>query len=332
MKPWLFVVNSTYTLAPEQSTAHLMLAAVTAGAPVWVCAIDFLEAQPDGRVTALAHPISARAETARSVVRSARETKRRRVELDEFALAMVRTNPGRDPRPMVHHAALDLLAMAASRGLPVLNRPAGLARARTKLYLHQFPIHCRPETLVTASPDDAQAFISSLSGQAVIKPLVGTQGRDVFLLDQGALPNLNALLDVVLRDGPAMIQARVITERPGDTRILVMDGEVVTVDGKHCAVHRIPQGDEFRSNRHVGALAAPPNLEKYHLEVVEAVGPTLRADGLFLVGLDTVGDKVIECNVFAPGGLQDAEGFGGVDFAAAIVAGALRHAREAGRA
>ena len=39
------------------------------------------------------------------------------------------------------------------------------------------------------------------------------------------------------------------------------------------------------------------------LEVAEAVRPKLIADGMFLVGLDIVGDKLMEVNVFSPGGL-----------------------------
>ncbi|HSX74161.1 MAG TPA: glutathione synthase, partial [Shinella sp.] len=39
------------------------------------------------------------------------------------------------------------------------------------------------------------------------------------------------------------------------------------------------------------------------LAVVEAVRPKLVEDGMFLVGLDIVGDKILEINVFTPGGL-----------------------------
>ncbi len=41
--------------------------------------------------------------------------------------------------------------------------------------------------------------------------------------------------------------------------------------------------------------------------VAEAVRPKLLADGMFLVGLDIVGDKLMEVNVFSPGGLGTCE-------------------------
>jgi glutathione synthase len=38
---------------------------------------------------------------------------------------------------------------------------------------------------------------------------------------------------------------------------------------------------------------------------VSAVGPELRARGLFFVGLDLIGEKLIEVNVTSPTGIQE---------------------------
>ncbi|MGH8609330.1 MAG: hypothetical protein ACREX9_18540 [Gammaproteobacteria bacterium] len=42
-------------------------------------------------------------------------------------------------------------------------------------------------------------------------------------------------------------------------------------------------------------------------------------DGMFLVGLDIVGDKVMEINVFSPGGLGDAAKLEGENFPRAVM-------------
>jgi glutathione synthase len=55
------------------------------------------------------------------------------------------------------------------------------------------------------------------------------------------------------------------------------------------------------------------------LRLVEIVRPKLVADGMFLVGLDIVADKLIEVNVFSPGGLGSSSEFAGVDFAALVI-------------
>jgi glutathione synthase len=40
------------------------------------------------------------------------------------------------------------------------------------------------------------------------------------------------------------------------------------------------------------------------LELAEILRPKLIKDGMFLVGIDIAGDKLMEINVFSPGGLN----------------------------
>ena len=47
--------------------------------------------------------------------------------------------------------------------------------------------------------------------------------------------------------------------------------------------------------------------------------PKLVQDGMFLVGLDIVGDKLMEINVFSPGGLGSAQKFEKVNFSNAVL-------------
>jgi glutathione synthase len=68
-----------------------------------------------------------------------------------------------------------------------------------------------------------------------------------------------------------------------------------------------------------GGGSAPAEIDDNILGLAEAVGPKLVEDGMFLAGIDIVGDKIMEVNVFSPGGLGSAGEFTGVDFAAAVV-------------
>ncbi len=54
-------------------------------------------------------------------------------------------------------------------------------------------------------------------------------------------------------------------------------------------------------------------------DIAEAVRSRLVQDGMFLVGVDIVGDKVLEINVFSPGGLFSASRLAGVDFFSAVL-------------
>ena len=62
------------------------------------------------------------------------------------------------------------------------------------------------------------------------------------------------------------------------------------------------------------------------MKLAEMVRPKLVQDGMFLVGLDIVGDKLMEINVFSPGGLGSAQKFEKVNFAHAVIASLERKA------
>ena len=75
----------------------------------------------------------------------------------------------------------------------------------------------------------------------------------------------------------------------------------------------------MRSNIHAGGTKAQAVVDEQALAIAEMVRPKLVADGMFLVGLDIVGDKLMEVNVFTPGGLGSAQNFEGVNFNVAVV-------------
>lgn len=327
MRPWLLVVNTIKTLNPSQSTTGLIQRILQRGHPVAVVPGDGLDTLRDGTVVARARFVDpAAASSPAELVAAVRRAPDALIDTRDVALVLVRLNPGRGPEA-VHRLILDQLTDIADAGVPVLNDPRGLARARSKLYLSRFPEHARPPTLVTRSASSARAFIAELGGRAVLKPVSGTRGRDVFMVRDANDPNLNQILDVLFRSGFAMVQGFVPEASAGDTRVLLLNGELMEDDGRICAVRRVPSGSDFRSNVHVGGTPAPAEPTPALRELVAAVGPRLRADGLFLVGLDVIGNVVVEANVFSPGGFSDAEAFTGIDFLEQVVTAAEQHLR-----
>ena len=75
----------------------------------------------------------------------------------------------------------------------------------------------------------------------------------------------------------------------------------------------------MRSNIHAGGRLSQAEITDKHLRLVEMVRPKLVQDGMFLVGLDIVGDKLMEINVFSPGGLGSAQLFEKVNFSNAVI-------------
>ena len=65
--------------------------------------------------------------------------------------------------------------------------------------------------------------------------------------------------------------------------------------------------------------SAGSQMEPIALRLAEIVGPKLMRDGMYLAGLDIVGDKMMEVNVDTPGGINMAEELTGADFSGHII-------------
>jgi glutathione synthase len=141
----------------------------------------------------------------------------------------------------------------------------------------------------------------------------------VFLVRQDDLSNLNQMVEAVSRDGYVIAQEYLPEASEGDTRLFLMNGTPLRFKGKYAAFRRIRQGDDMRSNVHAGGKIAAAQITDIHLHIAEIVRPKLVQDGMFLVGLDIVGDKLMEINVFSPGGLGSAQKFEKVNFTQAVL-------------
>ncbi len=311
------IVNDALGIRAVQTTTAMVAALAARGHECWVASVDSLGMDETGEASIAAR--QTQNTDVHGIVADMRAATQDRLRLGKGDLVLLRTNPGRDPRPWAHQVLFELARAAQESGAVVLNDPTGLARASSKLFLRSLPAHTRPRTVVSRDPVELRTFVESCGSGAVLKPLDGTQGRDVFRLLPGQNTNRNQIIDLLTRAGHAMAQEFVPEALAGDVRLIMLDGEVLQVDGVAAAVRRVPGGDDFRSNVHVGGTAVPAVLTPALEAVASAVGPVLRAEGLFLCGLDVIGDKVVEANVFSPGGLTDASAFGSVDFLSRVV-------------
>ena len=75
----------------------------------------------------------------------------------------------------------------------------------------------------------------------------------------------------------------------------------------------------MRSNIHAGGSLAAAEVDDVAERIAEIVRPKLVQDGMFLVGLDVVGDKLMEINVFSPGGLGSAQKFTNINYSRYVI-------------
>lgn len=320
-----FVVNDMSTELPEYTTTRIAFAAARRGHEVWTLGIGDVAQDADGAVTAQASGPADK--SYRSLNSFAKDVlsgggRRQKVRLDELDLIMLRNNPADDAveRPWAQTSGVLFGQLAAARGVIVVNDPWHLADALDKTYFQHFPEEVRPATMISRNEDDLRDFVKEHKGRAVFKPLQGSGGQGVFVVGGSGQQNVNQIIESITRDGFVVAQEYLKDAEDGDVRLFVMNGRPLSVDGKLAAFRRRNETDDPRSNMHVGGKAEPVRVTPEMLDVVETVRPKLVQDGMFLVGLDIVGSKLMEANVFSPGGLGSASSIHEVDYPAAVVA------------
>jgi glutathione synthase len=318
-----FVVNEIGTEEGKYTTSRLGQAAVNRGHEVWVIGVGDLAYDPDGMVRARATSVPKErygsSETYTADLQGKNAVKRR-IALDELDVLMLRNVPSDDylQRPWAATAAAEFARLAMRHGVIVLSDPNGLAKASSKMYFQLFPEEVRPDTLITRDREEIKAFARERS-TIVIKPLQGSGGASVFLVRPEDIPNLNQMIDAVSRDGFVIAQEYLSAAEQGDLRLFVMNGRPLRVGKKYAAFRRVRSGGDMRSNIHAGGEKAAAAVDSTVLKIAEIVRPKLVQDGMFLVGLDIVGDKLMEINVFSPGGLGSAQSFEKVNFSTHVI-------------
>ena len=241
-------------------------------------------------------------------------------ELTSFDCIWIRTNPGRDKlRPWAHDVLLDLADWAFKMGVCVLNPVSALRLASSKMFLQRFPIDIRPTSIISRSKAEIVDFVTTQTNPVILKPLRGTGGSGVFKINPNDYDNLNQIIEVLSENDYVIAQAYIPEAEKGDVRLLMLEGEPLMVDGKMATVARLRQGHDLRSNVAAGGKPSCAEVTPQMEWIIEQVSPILKEEGFFFAGLDIIGDKVVEINVFSPGGLRDAAEFAGVDFQSKVL-------------
>jgi glutathione synthase len=320
----LFVTDPLDTLLAEiDATVGLMTAAQAEGAAVWACGPEDLSVV-DGRLRAHARRVTlherSRGTDHRWLVASpwyaAGEPESVDVA-DTVDVAMLRLDPPVDARYL--HATY-LLDVAVAAGVRVVNNPAGVRALHEKLVALALP-HLAPATLVAADVALVEGFVRT-HGRAVVKPVDGFAGGDVWLVEAG--PSCRALVESATAGGRRQVIAQEYLPdvADGNKRLFLLDGEIVG------AVLRRPSADDFR----IGPPVAVAPVDADDLRIAEALAPTLATHGIAVAGVDVIAGRLIEVNVTCPGGMHKTDALLGTDLSGEIVRRLLDPSRAAVRA
>lgn len=320
-----FVVNDVSTEVPQYSTTRLAMSATNKEHEIWLMGVGDLGQDAEGRVIASGWAPKKKSyrslETYLGDIQKSRDDEPEHVVIEEFDVLMLRNDPSVDAmdRPWAQTSGVLFGQVAAANGVLVVNDPVHLADAINKTYFQHFPDEVRPKTLISRNPEHIKDFISDCGNKAVLKPLQGSGGQGVFLVGGDGETNVNQIIETISRDGYVVAQEYLEAASEGDVRMFVMNGEPLQYEGKYAAFRRVNESEDVRSNMHAGGEAVAVKVTDEMLKLVRTVKPKLVKDGMFLVGLDIVGDKLMEVNVFSPGGLGSAGHYAEVNFADAVI-------------
>ncbi|WP_099866250.1 glutathione synthetase [Pararhizobium haloflavum] len=328
----VFFINSIEGEAPHFTTTVLALAALNRGHEIYYVTPGDFVLRPDDslmvRAVSLPRAKYKKPETLHKDLHGD-GTKIETIDVADLDVLFLRNDPSDDAyeRPWAAHVGAMFGRLASERGVLVVNDPDGLALAQNKLYFQGFPERVRPETLISKSIDEIKSFIENQPKGVIVKPLQGSGGKNVFKVDTPTDANLNQIFEAVSGEGYLIAQGYIPEAKSGDVRLFVMNGKPLELGGKFAALRRVPAKGEVRSNIHVQGTAEKVKVTDTMLEVAELVRPKLIQDGMFLVGLDIVGDKILEINVYTPGGLWSMSQMYEADFPGAVIE-ALERKRE----
>ena len=211
------------------------------------------------------------------------------VDLENFNFIFLRQDPPFDMNYITSTYILDLLP----NNTKVINNPTAVRNATEKLFTFNFK-EFMPSTIVTNNIYEIEKFLDKV-GEIITKPLYGNGGVGIHRF------NKNSFNPEIIKQYlglPIMAQKFIKEITQGDRRLIIIDGD-------YCgSVARLPKDGEIKANFHAGGIPHKTDLVFRDKEIIDVVGPQLRENNLFFVGIDIIGDYLTEINVTSPTGFK----------------------------
>jgi len=227
----------------------------------------------------------------------------------EFDAVLMRTDP---PYDMEYLYGTHLLEYAHEKGVVVINSPHSLRQFPEKTSIFNYPEHIAP-TCISKDKQVLKNFINE-HGACILKPLDFMSGYGVVYIDEKGT-NLGSLIDLFAsgnnhKPRTLMIQKFLPSINEGDKRILIINNTIVPYRLTRLLA---PEIDAIRSNIGVSGKYSIDELSASDLSIAKVVQENMKKNGIFIVGLDIIGESITEINITSPGGFQEITGSGLVD-------------------
>lgn len=213
---------------------------------------------------------------------------------NDIHAVFIRLDPPFDQRYLENTWLLDHLP----KRIPAINSPLGLRSVNEKIWAAQFK-NIVPPTLIGAAQDDLLEFINQ-QNDVIAKPTDAFGGKGVFHITKGDT-NTPVILETLTQHykRPIVLQKYLAPSAEGDKRILLLNGEILG------SLMRVHSNNSHRNNLFAGGKPQAATISSRDKEIVSVLKPYLQKLGLYFVGIDIIGDYLIEVNVTSPTCLQE---------------------------
>lgn len=217
--------------------------------------------------------------------------KEQQIDLSELDVILMRKDP---PLNMEFIYSTYILERAEDMGVLIVNKPQSLRDCNEKIFISWFP-DLTTNTVVTRNIYNIRQFWKQ-NQDIIIKPLDGMGGKNIFRIKKND-PNFSVIAETMTdyEKKYCMIQNYLPDIEFGDKRILMINGKAVP-----WCLARIAKIGETRANLAAGGKGKIQSLSKTDWKIVNRVSPVLKEKGLIFVGLDVIGETLIEINVTSP--------------------------------
>lgn len=213
---------------------------------------------------------------------------------DQIDALFIRTDPPFDEDYLMHTWFLDQFP----KSVKIINHPNGVRQVNEKIWVTQFR-ELTPKTVISRQISDFKAFLSQ-EGTIILKPCQLFGGAGVFKIHAGD-SNATVIFELLSQNGTKdlIMQAYIPEAEIGDKRILLANGVAVG------AVLRVHSNEDHRNNFFAGGSAQKTVITANDQAIIQRLAPELQKLGLNWVGIDIIGDYLIEVNVTSPTCLQE---------------------------
>ena len=211
--------------------------------------------------------------------------------LNEYNTIFFRPDP---PVDIDYINASYILSYVDENAVFIINNPRAIREKNEKLYVNEFQ-GLVPDNIVSADEKIIKEFLFE-KGEIIIKPTNRCFGSGVFYLNSND-KNINAILQNATNNykTSVMVQEYLKGVEQGDKRLIYICGKLFD----YC-VRKVATNNDFKFNEHNKDTLKFAQLSEKEKELEQILRNKFEHDGIYLAGLDTIDDKIIEINITSP--------------------------------